>query len=210
MAGDSPREALDKFIERFRIPIACVVDAHILPSGDELNTLHAVTARPYRGEVGQRLPLRAEESGRPDLFLEITHQYTIAHFPDDTERGPYKVQTARYLYEIFDENNQEILLYHWHPKGVSDVKHPHLHVPCARPIDIPLPRVDETRRVYVGNAHLPTSRVLLEDIIEVLIRDFGVAPRPEFRDSWKRLFRENREAVKRGSTWSWRTDEDEA
>jgi hypothetical protein len=51
--------------------------------------------------------------------------------------------------------------------------------------------------------------VLLEDVIEVLIRDFGVAPRDEHRDSWEKTFRDNREAVKRGSTWSWRTDEDD-
>jgi hypothetical protein len=208
LAGDSPREALEKFIERFRKPIACVVDAYVFGSGDEPGATHSVSALPPPGHDGQKLPLHAEQSGRPDLFLELTHQYTIAHFPDDRERGPYKVQTSRYIYEVFDCDGREILLYHWHPEGVSRIRHPHLHTLCAQPLDLSRPRTDEKRRIYPGNAHLSTSRVLLEDVIEVLIEDFGVAPRDEFRDSWRDIFHENREAVKRGSTWSWRTDDD--
>lgn len=185
-----------------------MANAYVVGSGDEPDRPHAVTALPHNGDTGQKLPLRAQESGRPDLFLELTHKYTIVHVPDDDERGPYKVQTSRYSYEVFDHDDQEILLYHWHPQGVSNIRHPHLHVPCAQPLNLPRPRTEEKRRVYIGNAHLPTSRVLLEDIIEVLIRDFGVAPLPQFRDSWETLFRDNREAVKRGSTWSWRTADD--
>jgi hypothetical protein len=45
--------------------------------------------------------------------------------------------------------------------------------------------------VDVGRLHLPTGWVLLEDSIELQIRDRRVEPRPTFRDSGQDVLRDN-------------------
>lgn len=151
--------------------------------------------------------LAARTSGRADLALYVTHGYTIVHVPDDHEQGPFRVLSTRYRYEIFDTEGTELLLYHWHPDGLSSVTTPHLHAACATRISLPSPRTNATRQIDAGKLHLPTNQVLLEDVIELLIQDLGVDPRPEFRDPgsprfWKTVLRDNRDTVRRESPQS--------
>jgi hypothetical protein len=130
-------------------------------------------------------------------LFDVLYEYTIVHVPSDGRRGSYRVQATRYLYEIFDLDGRELLLYHWHPDGLSSVTTPHLHAACAPHISLPRPRTAEPRRIDVGKLHLPTSHVTLEDVIELLIRDLGVEPRPGFRHPgdaqfWETVLRDNR------------------
>ena len=94
-----------------------------------------------------------------------------------------------YAYTILDRDARELLAYHWHPEGVSDVTFPHLHVPRAEPI--PLARTDPVRSAAVGEMHLPTNRVLLEDVVELLIREFSIVP---LRPDWQAVLDDNRAA----------------
>jgi hypothetical protein len=196
LAGDSPRAALDAFVERTRRSIACVGEAHVAGDGHDPNRIHAIGMKPYRPDLRDRLQLYARESGRPDLLLDIAHEYSIVEVPEHVEHGAFWVQTTSYRYHIYDLDGEELLLYHWHPGGVSDIEFPHVHVACAPRIMLPRPRTDERRPVDIGKLHLPTNQVLLEDVIELLIRDLGVEPRPAFRigDAWRTVLRDNREA----------------
>lgn len=135
-------------------------------------------------------------------MLEIAHTYSVVKVSERVERGTFRIRTTSYHYHIYDFEGRELLLYHWHPRSVSDVDHPHVHVACAPRITLPRPRTDERRPIDVGRLHLPTNHVLLEDVIDLLIRDLGIEPRPAFRrgDAWKTVLRDNREAVRRSSS----------
>jgi len=135
-------------------------------------------------------------------MFDIVHAYSVVESSSDVERGTFKIRTESYHYHIYDLESRERLLYHWHTDGVSDVNHPHVHVACAPRIMLPRPRTDERRPIDVGKLHLPTNHVLLEDVIELLIRDLGVELRWEFRpsDAWRTVLRDNREAVRRSSS----------
>ena len=109
-------------------------------------------------------------------------QASVASVPSQ-----YQIRLASYSYEVLDREEREILVYHWHPGGVSDITFPHLHI--ARVALLPLVRTDPLRTVALGEMHLPTNRVLLEDVVELLIREFAVAP---LREDWRTVLDENR------------------
>lgn len=62
-----------------------------------------------------------------------------------------------------------------------------------------LPRMhgNDSRSIDLAKFHLPTNHVLLEDVIELLIRDFAVEPRHHFRERWRDVLRRNRIAAQR-------------
>ncbi len=87
---------------------------------------------------------------------------------------------------MLDREDREILAFHWHPIGLSDVTDPHIHLSSKlNPIDMgrdqdPLP---------LAGMHIPTGFVTLEDVVRLLITEFGITPR---RDDWDALLRDNR------------------
>ena len=99
----------------------------------------------------------------------------------------YRVTLAYYAHTIRDRDERELLAYHWHPEGFSDVTAPHLHLPRVAPI--PLPRTEPARAVSLGEMHVPTNHIHLEDVIELLIREFAFAP---LRPDWQAALAENR------------------
>ncbi len=72
------------------------------------------------------------------------------------------MKTVYYSYAIRDRDEREVLVYQWHPEGVSDVTFPHLHISRSAPI--PLARTDPPRTVAIGRMHLPTNHVRLDDL----------------------------------------------
>src|SRR4029077_12050699 len=94
------------------------------------------------------------------LWLSFQHNFKI----QGSGTG-YKVTTLAYRYGAEDVNHDEILLYHWHPE--SEVKSPHLHVPCAA-----------NARKELRKAHLPTLRVSFEDFLLCLISEFNIQAAP--------------------------------
>jgi hypothetical protein len=130
-------------------------------------------------------------SGHRDLRLAVYHGYEVVHTAES--RAPYNVQSQRYAYEILDREGREILVFHWHPHGAGNVSTPHLHISGMRPIALPN-RPDGTipAPLDVSNAHLPTGRIVLEDVIGMLIRDIGVAP---LEPAWESVLATNRGSI---------------
>jgi len=156
-----------------------VAKAEVFGGGHALDRVHNLTFVSPGGTAGYTTPLRAT-SGHRDVQLAITEYYRIAPLPPDAGRNLYQIRLTYYAYTIRDRDERELLAYHWHPEGVSDVTAPHLHIPRVAPI--PLPRVDPARAVALGEMHLPTNRVLLEDVVELLIREFAIVPlRPDWQ-----------------------------
>ena len=103
------------------------------------------------------------------------------------ERHPSQtVRIVSYEYRLLDPDQREIIAFHWHPTGLSNVTDPHLHLSSQlKPIE--MGRSQEP--LALADMHIPTGFVTLEDVVRLLITEFGISPR---RDDWDRLLRDNR------------------
>lgn len=118
-------------------------------------------AGPYALVVGGKCSLMRD----PSLALDIRMQYRIVEASGD--RGPYKVTITAYMYIVDDHRGREVFSYHWQPDGPK-VKFPHLHV----------------EHPAFKKAHFPTRRISLEEVLTLLIADFGVQP---LKSDWERV-----------------------
>ena len=76
-----------------------------------------------------------------------------------------------YNYVVYDVERQEVLIYHWHPRGSSPIVSPHLHLKQGARVGRP----------DVRDSHLPTGRISLGSLLRYLIRDLDVrARRPDW------------------------------
>jgi hypothetical protein len=103
----------------------------------------------------------------------------------------YAIRTTFYHYDILDRDGNEILVYHWEPEGFSPVRVPHLHSPAAAPIVLPQRPASAVagKRTYLNRLHLLTGHVSIEDVAEVLLREFEVLP---LRRNWEDILAEGR------------------
>jgi hypothetical protein len=75
---------------------------------------------------------------------------------------------------VLDPSGRELIAWHWHPTGHSDVTHRRLHLSSRiAPIELgggldPLPLAD---------LHIPTGHVDLADVAPFLIAEVGIRPR---------------------------------
>lgn len=89
-------------------------------------------------------------------------------------RGLWEANTAAYEYRLSDRDDREIVAYHWHPEGQSQVRAPHLHLgPGA-----------EVGRAALLTAHLPTGRVPVRDVLRLAIESLGAEP---VRRDWEQV-----------------------
>lgn len=198
MAGSTPEEAVDAFLDRVWLTLDCLANCsvHRSPPAEER---YAITAF-ERATGEQNLLTLITHDGTGEVLFRFSHLYRVMHVPDDDEHGQYRVRTLAYHYRILDVADREIALYHWHPDGSGPVTTPHLHVPAAAPIQMAQPftssRQDE--KTQIGKMHFPTARIYLDDVAELLIRDFTVVPN---RDDWQDILHDNREAMVSSRTW---------
>jgi hypothetical protein len=116
----------------------------------------------------------------------------MSAFAIDQRGGQRTLQNVRlvsYEYRLLDLDQREIIAFHWHPTGLSNVTDPHLHL-SSRLNPIEMGRNQEP--LDLADMHIPTGFVTLEDVVRLLISEFGIAPR---RDDWGDLLRENRMAA---------------
>jgi hypothetical protein len=94
------------------------------------------------------------------------------------------------MYHVVSDALTEVLLFHWHPNGKSTQQGPHLHVGSSQ----------LTRSAVVSHkTHVPTGRVSLESVIELLISEFGVVP---LRSDWQARLDESEQKFTQHRTWS--------
>ncbi|MFT4038603.1 MAG: hypothetical protein QM692_10520 [Thermomicrobiales bacterium] len=108
-------------------------------------------------------------------------------------RRRFEARTTGYLYRILDMANRELAAYHWHPDGSSTVTTPHLHVPGAEAVVMAQPQGSPRagQKTHLGKVHFPTGHIGLDDVAELLIRDFAVVPA---RRDWQAVLQAHREA----------------
>ncbi len=171
MAGKTPREAADNFVYFLKETLSCLSD-HFLNAFQQSSKLYKIYYDPYA---------TVSANDGATYHLSVTQIFRVMAHPE--LKGQYKARTQEYSYRLLTGAGEEteILAYHWHPlePGVS---YPHLHIKEA-------PRI-----------HFPTSRVCLEDFVQLLMRDYDVRPvlpHSEYRE----ILNRNKKAFEKMATW---------
>jgi hypothetical protein len=178
LAGRTPAEAVGAFLAPLQQAIGCLTPTILNVSGG-----YHVADRPHALTLGDGDPVRL--AGEHDLSLSVMQQYVLAESAG--ARGPWKVRTTAYLYEL-QRNEAELLVYHWHPSGVSPQTNPHLHIGPAAELGFkPL-----------QGAHVPTGRIALEELLRMAVVEFGARPR---RKDWDQVLERTQVGYEDWRTW---------
>jgi hypothetical protein len=178
LAGRTPAEAVGAFLAPLQQAIDCLTPTVLNVSGG-----YFASDQPHALVLGDGDPVRL--AGEHDLALTVAQNYRVVEF--EGPRGPWKVQTTAYFYEL-QRGDRELLGFHWHPRGASPHTSPHLHVGAAAEIGFaPLHR-----------AHIPTGRIALEDVLRLAIEAFGVQPR---RGDWDDVLTRTQAGYEAWRTW---------
>jgi hypothetical protein len=160
-------EALKRHLQPLGRAISCVTD-------------RILTARDFRRRhtdlvdvlLDEGRSVRLRGPGRIHLRVRLRVRLSRAEPP----RGLWDATTAAYEYRLSDQDDREIMAYHWHPDGQSHIQAPHLHLgPGA-----------EIGRAALLRAHLPTGTVPIQDVLGLAIETFEAEPA---RHDWDRVLR---------------------
>lgn len=127
--------------------------------------------------------------GENRLQASFAIEYELVPTPDP-DRGPWKVSTRKYMYHVVRDDMTEVILFHWHPDGKSSQQLPHLHIGSSQLTP---------DAVVSHRTHVPSGRVSLESVVELLIREFKVVP---LRSDWQDVLDEGRQRFLEWRTWS--------
>lgn len=178
MAGNSPHEALQNFLDPLRLVISCISKCQIVHTagagGCALDTLYGLV-------VGTDDEVLFKVSSQPTVYAEISMKFMIIEVPkrDRPRLGHYKVSTRWYRYNVLTHRKHEILSYQWHPG--SGIDFPHLHIDALE------------------RCHLPTGRISIEQFVRLLVDDFDVKPRKGC--NWQAVLSEAEERFRSYRTW---------
>lgn len=173
MAGRTPPEAVRAFTEPIQEALTCFAHGRVAADSYDPDTegiLHFNKAEDVR------------LSGEGRVQLSITMRYRIVKIPNPIVAGKsWKVSTTGWVHSLKDRAGQKIVDFHWHPAVTPDIPFPHLHAPTD-----PL------------NLHLPTGRVLVEDVLMLAV-ECGAEPIDE--DKWRFVHARNLANFAKGATW---------
>lgn len=158
MPGRKPSEAFRRFIEPLQSAVTCLDDAKltISPRGRaDANTRHGWYLNGGKGLSQGQLTFKAK------MLYEIVPNSRVGL------RERWKVSTLGYMYQI-DIDDHALVEYHWHPGPGSTHDEPHMHMGAAGLVP---------SGVIVPRTHLPTARISLEEVVRLLIQEFGWEPK---------------------------------
>lgn len=118
-------------------------------------------------------------SGDAPLHFRCSQRYRLEPQPSGRL---WDLVEVGYSYVVDDASGSELFAYHWDQTGASPVRYPHLHVDTVSRDVRPS---SGKRRIH--KLHFPTGHVALEDVIRMLITEFGVEPR---RANWESVLAE--------------------
>lgn len=203
MAGASPEEAVDDFVDRARSTFDCFLPSTVFGSGNAVGVEHSLTLY-APGQREANVARLTTHNGDGEIIFQFAHIYAVMRVPDNAQRGRFEVRTSFYQYRILDVHEGEIVIYDWAPRGISPVRTPHMHIPAAGSVVLPqrAGSLRATQKTYLDDVHFPTGFIFLEDIARLLIREFRVDPR---RDDWGDTLDTNHELSVKAQDW-WRPD----
>lgn len=178
MAGRTAAEAVGAFLAPLQQAIDCLTLTVLNVSGG-----YFASDRPHALVLGDGDPVAL--AGDHDLSLAVAQNYRVVQA--EGPRGPWKVQTTSYFYEL-RRGDRELIAFHWHPAGASSHTRAHLHLGAAAEIGFaPLHR-----------AHIPTGRIAVEDVVRLAIEAFGARPR---RGDWDQVLATTQDRYEAWRTW---------
>jgi hypothetical protein len=162
--------------------LSCVTERRIAPYQESENLYKLLFRSPA--------PIMARNGDR--FYLQVT-QVCTAEKNDD---GMFRAHMRQYSYVFSDSpiaDYHGIVSYHWHPHDFAR-RNPHLHLRITQNMGYP----EIERRI--SRAHYPTSRICLEDFVELLIEDYDI--RSDLHHStWKSILRRNKATFSKQATW---------
>ncbi len=182
MAARTPAEAVNNFLGPLQRVISCVTQAQLNVKGGYYPTTDEPHALVLADGLPQKLP------GETDLSLVVKQFYYVIRV-EEPDRGPWRVSTAEYNYNLRDADNRVVLAFHWHPAERFKVRHPHLHL-------------DQGARLGhedLHRTHIPTGRISIEEVIRFVITELRVEP---LRGDWEKVLSEAESARQSWRTWS--------
>lgn len=181
MTFENPYQAAEDFAEQVREALGCIFEqVHLkIPPATYRNpgSTHA-----FVFNRGTPQPLYWHPDRHPvdipPLSLEITLHIQV----DDLNAQLFQVSTSGYSYILYTREHgrdRELIAWQWDQRGVnSPVTYPHVHVAADHRL---FPR-------GLGHFHIPTGRVLVEDVVEFCITQFDV----RCQDDWQDVLNRNR------------------
>lgn len=154
----SPQAARERFLAPLRRSLSCVTSALVYaPAGKRPGDVEALALSE------DPLWLRSASVGRIQFLLG--HEFKVVQ----EGRKDFRVTTTGYRYHLLDEDDRELIAWHWHPDAGAG--YPHIHVPAG---------------LVTRKAHIPTGRVSIESVLRFLIDDLRVRPaRDDYADVLK-------------------------
>jgi hypothetical protein len=98
------------------------------------------------------------------------------------------VTITSYHYTLEEANGSEIISFQWHPTGSGALPYPHVHLGHAAAVG----------RAELEDAHIPTGRVALEQVLRFAIEAFKLRPR---RSDWRDVLFGTRRRFEQWRTW---------
>lgn len=123
------------------------------------------------------------------LTLDLSLQYEIVHIPHDRDRGPYKVSTRGYMHAVHTIDGAEVIEFHWHPHGKSDVLDPHMHMGSTQL---------QPDSVITKKQHIPAPRMSVEGVLRFCIEQIGVEP---LRQDWSPVLADSEDLFRMWASW---------
>jgi hypothetical protein len=127
----------------------------------------------------------ASRSGGPGVRLRASHELTVIR--PEPRVAWFEAIVTGYNVAILDPAEGELLAYHWHQGGTSNVRSPHLHIAFGGSL-IDARLASKT----LSRLHLPTGPVASGAIVRFLIEDLGIEP---IRKHWRQTLERDEDSI---------------
>jgi hypothetical protein len=187
VAGSSPKEAANHFIDPLQQSISCVTK----------NILTFPRIGPKLGVVYQFTLAYGRETvlkGRTPIAMTLSQQFEIVETAE-ADKGPFKTSTKEYAYHLYDTDRQYVW-FHWHPS--NGVKIPHLHLGLNPKTEEGIEVAAKFGGTLARKLHLASSRISVEQVIRFAIREFEV---DRLRDDWEAVLDANQGKHEKYRSW---------
>ncbi|BBZ27071.1 hypothetical protein MMAD_13660 [Mycolicibacterium madagascariense] len=174
MPGRTASEALRNYIDPLQAALSCLDGVAKVRLTERVHQVGDTGAWILNGPDGMSLRDFGTLHAQQRFELVATSEEHRAYRPPEK----FRISTREYIYKLEMQTGQQIR-WHWHPMGNSPERRPHIHPS------------------FNIKAHLPGSRVVLEDIIEGCI-ELGAKPSC---DDWKARLMETGGVHKLYRTW---------
>jgi hypothetical protein len=171
LARNTPAVAVSEFAHAMRQAFACLGPAAVV-----VRDFNNAATREHELALPGNRPLSVSTPrGDVRYLFAVRQRFVVRQVDDATAEDAWQVVLSQYQYSLADDEGREILAYHWHP--LVGFGSPHVHLSSAA----------GTVRQELQTAHLPTGYVPFADVVSMLIRDFNVKARQDYRSVLERL-----------------------